>query len=145
MMLDEMMQDLLLWYPNETGGVLMGYWSSNEAIITGIIYGGPSAIRAKMSFIPDHTYQKISIAEWYKKSERTETYLGDWHTHPNANAYLSIIDKQTFRKIANYKQARLTNPIMIVLGTRPNEIKAWVYKKSNIFFNSFVIARLKIF
>lgn len=97
--LEMIMDEMNKWYPNETGGVLIGYWNENQPVITQLIDGGPNAVRSKTSFIPDHKYQVDVISKIYKSSNRIETYLGDWHTHPDAKAYLSSTDKKTFNLI----------------------------------------------
>ena len=132
--------------PLETGGILMGYWGgNNEVIITSVIGPGPKAIHLKRSFIPDNEYHIQEISKHYSSSGRTETYLGDWHTHPKASAYLSNRDKDTLVAIANYKQARLQKPLMMILGTRPFGLKAWIrtYEKY-IFYNRSTISECKI-
>lgn len=114
--------------PFETGGVLIGYWGNEwEAVVTEVIGPGPKAIHKKYSFVPDHKYHEREIREAYVKTGRTETYLGDWHTHPKTNAYLSNQDKSTIYKIADYKEARLEKPLMMILGTQPFGLSAWVY------------------
>jgi integrative and conjugative element protein (TIGR02256 family) len=142
--LEMIMDEMNKWYPNETGGVLIGYWNENQAVITHLIDGGPNAVRSKTSFIPNHKYQVDEISKIYKISNRTETYLGDWHTHPDVKAYLSNTDKKTFNKIARYKPARLSMPLMIIVGTKPLELKVWghefhrFFKTQNIELNFIV-------
>lgn len=117
------------WYPKETGGVLMGYWANDhEVVISGIVGPGPNALHTYNSFIPDDTYHISEIARLYTESKGEQTYLGDWHTHPNAEAYLSERDRKTLRKIADYKPARLKRPLMLVFGTEPMEIKSWLHE-----------------
>ena len=104
--------------PCETGGILMGYWgSAGEAVVTTIIGPGPKAVHKRTSFVPDYEYDKKEIGRHYEQSGFTETYLGDWHTHPYAAAYLSEQDKKTLKKIADFEPARLVKPLMMILGT----------------------------
>jgi integrative and conjugative element protein (TIGR02256 family) len=123
--LETIKEDLHKWYPVETGGVLMGYWNGDEVVISQIIDGGPKASRTRKSFNPDHDYQLEEISRIYKLSGRTETYLGDWHTHPDAKAYLSNRDKKTLSNIAKHKAARQPMPLMMIFGTNPAEIRIW--------------------
>ena len=121
------------FFPTETGGVLIGYWGNhNEVVITDMIDAGPTAIHEEMSFIPDHEYQLRKIEALYFATERTERYLGDWHSHPNAEPYLSEKDKATLKKIAAYKEARLQKPLMLVIGTNPPEIGIWFHHYKTI-------------
>src|SRR3546814_7748917 len=48
---------------------------------------------------------------------RSETYLGDWHTHPGATvANPSRTDRSTARRIANAAEARAPNPVTLILA-----------------------------
>lgn len=108
--------------PNETGGVLIGYWATEfrEAVITDLVGPGPQAIHKRTSFSPDGTFHTQQIARQYRDSNRAHTYLGDWHTHPNsANGIPSWKDKRTLRRISAYAPARAPVPIMGILTEKP--------------------------
>jgi integrative and conjugative element protein (TIGR02256 family) len=129
--------------PQETGGSLLGYWSSqwNEVVITHATGPGPGAIHELFSFVPDDVYQEEAIAIHYEESGRLHTYLGDWHTHPDQNDIaLSRTDRLTLRKIANYPAARMDRPIMLVLGGSDWKLKIWRYEPT---FLSRVRIRIK--
>ncbi len=112
-----------LHYPMETGGVFMGYWSdSRTAVVTKLIGPGPLALHETHNFEPDQDWQIEEIARHYKYSGRRETYLGDWHTHPDITvAKLSGTDKRVLRKIINTPEARTPNPIMALLCGKPDK------------------------
>lgn len=121
-------------YPRETGGVLIGYWSKpyTEVVITEMIGPGPCALHKRSCFSPDASYQDLEIARVYHESGRLHTYLGDWHTHPDASPYLSRIDRQTLRRISDYTPARAPVPLMGVLGFgTPWSFQVWGYVPSN--------------
>jgi integrative and conjugative element protein (TIGR02256 family) len=117
--------------PNETGGILLGYWSvsSNAAVVTNVLGPGPAADHRPMSFSPDADFQVGEIARVFNASGGVQTYLGDWHTHPNGRAYLSGRDIATLRTIAEYPEADLPFPLMCVVGlcSRRPEIAIWQY------------------
>lgn len=122
-------------YPQETGGVLMGYVAeNNEIMITDIINSGPKGRHELCLFCPDYNYQEKRVASVYNKSRRVITYLGDWHTHPNGNSILSKKDKNVLYNIADFPQARLKCPVMIVLSGSKKiwGIKAWLLKERRI-------------
>jgi integrative and conjugative element protein (TIGR02256 family) len=119
------------FFPKETGGVLVGYWVSmpNEAVLTDVIGPGQKASHSFSSFLPDHDFQQSEIERLYQSSGRLHTYMGDWHTHPKQDAYLSPTDRSTLRKIALHKEARNASPLMAVLGNGPNwNLKVWRYE-----------------
>lgn len=117
--------------PLETGGVLVGYWTKpcDEAVVTHVTGPGPRAVHARHGFLPDDEFQEGEIARAYRESGRLHTYLGDWHTHPGADAYLSGRDKRTLRKVAVYPGARASIPLMAVFGGGPEwTLKVWRYE-----------------
>lgn len=126
-LLDFLEKEVKQTLPKETGGILMGYISFNDYIITHIIGPGPNAIHETNKFIPDHEYQCAEITKHFIRTIGRETYLGDWHSHPNATAYLSKQDITTLTHIAEFKEARIPNPIMLVFGTKPKKVKCWRY------------------
>lgn len=117
------------WMPNETGGILMGRKTDEKIYITDIIGPGPAGGHEIAKFIPDNDFHEAEIAKIYRESKGAKAYLGDWHSHPLSSSYLSSLDKQTLRHIANFKAARLPEPLMLVIGTFPLQIKVWQYKR----------------
>jgi integrative and conjugative element protein (TIGR02256 family) len=118
------------YYPLETGGALMGYWHDDgTAVVTASIDPGPNAVRTRHNFEPDQEWQLKEIARRYYASGRRETYLGDWHTHPDASSgRLSFTDRRVLRRIINTPAARALKPLMIVFHGDENEWEAttWV-------------------
>ena len=107
--------------PNETGGVLMGYWSTNpeSVVVTNLVGPGPHAIHKADSFAPDHDFQDGEVARLYKESGRIVTYLGDWHSHPRGPLELSLTDRITQLRIAAHRKARAPRAIMGILAGGP--------------------------
>lgn len=104
-------------YPLETGGVLVGYWTSrfDQVVITNATGPGPRARHLRDSFVPDADYHEREIARYYEQSGQLHTYLGDWHTHPDRTATLSRRDHRTLGTIAACPSARAPAPIMAIL------------------------------
>lgn len=100
----------------ETGGVLMGWRSDVDVVVTHVIGPGPSARHEASSFCPDSEWQDAQIANLYEQSGRRLAYLGDWHTHPGGKAWPSRRDERTLRHIASTALARCPDPIMLILG-----------------------------
>lgn len=112
--------------PNETGGVLLGFWYRNDPVVTHVIGPGPKATHLRDAFRPDYGYHESEVARLYEISQRTLHYLGDWHTHPGAAAYLSERDKCAIRRIARTRAARAPRPLMLIFGWGPEwEPKVW--------------------
>lgn len=117
-------------FPDETGGVLMGYWSKSdkEVIITHVIGPGPNALHKPEQFNPDSDYQEMEIARAYEESGRLWSYLGDWHSHPTWHTGVSRLDRRTLRTIACDVSARTPLPIMAILGKADSwTLQVWGY------------------
>lgn len=102
--------------PLETGGVLLGWRTSEHICVTSIVGPGPAADHARTSFTPDANWQTEQIAQLYAGSGRRLAYLGDWHTHPGAAPTPSARDRRTLHAISRHPPARCPQPIMIILG-----------------------------
>lgn len=125
------LREAALFYPRETGGTFMGYWSptDQEVVITRLIPAGPRAFHSRTAFEPDQKWQLTEIARHYRASGRREGYLGDWHSHPGAGSgNLSRTDRSVLRRIIRTPEARTSRPISIVVwgGPRRWETSAWV-------------------
>lgn len=109
-------------YPNETGGVLIGYVADNaQPVIVAAIGPGPNAHHSPNRFQPDHAWQCAQLEEIYNNSDGLHTYLGDWHTHPNSSPNMSWLDRRTIRAIAKHSPAMCTHPLMLIGGGSPDK------------------------
>ncbi|MCE5311437.1 MAG: Mov34/MPN/PAD-1 family protein [Acidobacteriales bacterium] len=117
-------------FPVESGGVLIGYWAKQQVIIVAATAPGPDAHHTSARYVPDQAHDEQQVAQAYNASRRRYIYLGDWHTHPNQDPYLSEDDCRTLAHIAAHGPARATVPIMIVLGGGPSDwyAKVWRYR-----------------
>jgi integrative and conjugative element protein (TIGR02256 family) len=119
-------------YPNETGGVIVGYRAKlDEYVVTAVSGPGPRAVHAARKFNPDHDFQVDWLARRYAASNRVETYLGDWHTHPNATtAEPSWTDRRAAAAIADCPDARAAIPIMVIANGRAGDwrLHAWTFE-----------------
>lgn len=118
--------------PRETGGILFGYWAAplEEAVVTDSIGPGPRARHDEDFFQPDAAYQEKQMARLYENSRRRFAYLGDWHSHPKGEAYMSRMDRNTGRRIARHRPARAPYPLMAVLANSEQwSIRVWRYRR----------------
>ncbi|MBV1718262.1 MAG: Mov34/MPN/PAD-1 family protein [Desulfarculus sp.] len=113
-----MKEDGAHWFPKETGGILVGYWSADkkEVVVTNIISAGPNAHHGRVIFKPDHEYQQQELDRILNFGAEPLFYLGDWHTHPNGKLKLSILDMITLWRIARNPEAYAPTPVMLVLA-----------------------------
>lgn len=134
--------------PNETGGVLMGYWpSENTVVITHIIGPGSNARHTRYAFYPDLDFHEREIKRVYIESERISTYLGDWHTHPHGGNGTSQRDRKTLLNIACAPEARAPKPLMAILSIRPDcALAIWHWEGKHFLWHSRVsVSELIVF
>lgn len=119
--IETLLKEVTLRFPNETGGVLLGYWSESPLapVITKAVGPGPNAQHSEKRFFPDHRFHELEVARLWE-SDRHLHYLGDWHSHPGAPGTLSDLDISTLRFISASRQARAPRPLMLILGDGPN-------------------------
>lgn len=122
-----------LFYPVETGGVLLGWRDGGDRIITGLVGPGPNALHGRYTFLPDHAWQIARIREAFDASLGDLDYLGDWHTHPDGLAEMSNMDCKTLSRI----ERRVKSPLMMIAaGSGKNwTINGWSGFRSSFFAN----------
>lgn len=122
---EDMLNEASARSPLETGGVLLGYiapaTAPEEVMVEAVIGPGPHSRHFKRRFEPDNAWQTREIAARYEASGRITTYLGDWHTHPGGVPLPSRRDQKTARTIARTKSARMAHPLMLILGSNPDD------------------------
>ncbi len=147
-LLEHIMVEADGFFPKETGGSLIGYYTQEQTVIvvTDIIDAGPKAKHAGNSFTPDYSYQEKRIAELYECSGRLYSYLGDWHSHPDGNSSLSYKDETVLKNISIHVPARAPCPIMLILGGVRGKwnMKVWQMKNSKIYAVSIVFSKQDI-
>ena len=116
--------------PRETGGMLAGYATDKAVVVTQVIHGGPHAIRKPGRFEPDGAWQQQKLERIYSNSGRIETYLGDWHSHPQGVAEPSHRDRKTAALVARDPHARCRNPVTLLVASSSRgvwEMAAFLY------------------
>ena len=117
-------------FPLETGGILMGNIVADDVVnITAIVGPGPTARHSRTSFVPDYQYQIEEVAKLYHSSEGINTYLGDWHSHPDGNRFLSHQDRMALQSIACSNKARCSSPLMMIISGKARfHIQVWQWR-----------------
>jgi integrative and conjugative element protein (TIGR02256 family) len=119
-------------YPDESGGVLLGYRDTNNGRLIQVLEQvgpGPKAVHRAHRFEPDTAWQEMRIASAYKKSGRTAAYLGDWHSHPRGSSTPSALDRATARAIARCPEARAPHPLIVILFGEPRNWRPTAYRR----------------
>ena len=120
-------------YPNESGGFLVGNYSSDmkRAVVKEMIIP-EKFISTPVSFQRDTVgMNKV----WEDLFNNGLIYLGEWHSHPNGTAFYSNTDKRALINIAESDSVTIANPIMVIFSLNEDEIKeirAYYYRKGEI-------------
>lgn len=103
-------------YPNEYGGFLVGYYSSNRKSLTITDFIKPTKYKSHQ-FIFERSAEGIEkkLNELFN-SKNKQYYVGEWHTHPNGSTMYSNTDLNAMINIANSDYIRITNPILLIIS-----------------------------
>ncbi|MDY3618786.1 Mov34/MPN/PAD-1 family protein [Agathobaculum sp.] len=113
--LDEMHEMCIRSGAMETGGILIGHYSSNNnwAIIARATEPPKGSRHFPVKFVRSSaTTKKLLDNEW----KQGQYYLGEWHYHPNASPKPSKIDYQTIVNLSRDSKLHCPEPVMIVVG-----------------------------
>lgn len=116
-------------FPQETGGVLVGYVADGQQpVVVAVIGPGPAAVHQRNRFQPDHQWQCEQLDDLYERSSGRLVYLGDWHTHPDGSPQMSWLDRRTIRAIARHSPAQCAQPLMLIGGGSPEHWLWWGHR-----------------
>ncbi|MBD7969564.1 Mov34/MPN/PAD-1 family protein [Paenibacillus gallinarum] len=104
----------------ESGGILIGRILNCESHIVVDDASEPmkSDVQTRYRFIRKSVGHQEFFNEHWENSEGRCYYLGEWHTHPEANPTPSIIDKQEWGKLL-YESIQDQNQLyFIIVGTK---------------------------
>lgn len=102
----------------EAGGVLLGLRRGVHLHIVGFTPPQARDIRTRFSFHRSaHGHQELARRAW-KESGGYVDYVGEWHTHPEAQPTPSVIDLQEWRLICAYPSQK----VFVIVGT----VSTWV-------------------
>jgi integrative and conjugative element protein (TIGR02256 family) len=136
---DDLLKNLIeisnMHYPNEFGGLLIGYYSEDNKHlnITDTIL--PKSFTAsKYSFERSTRGLEKNLANYYNENPR-KIYVGEWHTHPNNSPIPSSTDISAINTIINNPNACIANPVLLIIG----------YSKMHVDFGFYVWFDNKLF
>lgn len=133
-LLDKCLDEASRTFPLESGGILMGQWLRPDLWQVDYVIGpGPQAHHERFRFSPDPDWQHDRIAERFRATGGRSTYLGDWHSHPNArHGRLSYTDKLAAQTILRSPQSQCERLLMMLVWGYPSSWKtsAWACETS---------------
>lgn len=117
---------------NETGGILIGYYSEDQNVaIISRVTGPPKDSKHGKFFFRRGINGLMSIIN--KEWSLGQYYLGEWHFHPNSSSTPSIVDNIQMKKFLINKSLKCPEPILLIVGGNQHngwELSVHVYTKN---------------
>ncbi len=103
------------FYPLETGGVIIGHYSSDLkwATVTRIIGPQRHSKHNRSSFFrSNYGIKSVLEEEWTLGNY----YLGEWHYHPNFSPSPSLTDIRQMRAFSQNSKLNCPQPVLLIIG-----------------------------
>lgn len=113
----------LLSRSKEAGGQLFARFAGNTIWIERATGPRPSDQRGFTIFVPNRLAERREIKRLFKKGLH---YVGDWHTHPEAQPHPSQIDIESVCDMFQKSRHELAHFVMVVVGSDPFVIGLYV-------------------
>ena len=114
------------YYPNEFGGVFIGYKSNNSYIITNILIPDQYE-NGKTIFVRHPGTLNQRLNEIYKMTGGKIGYIGEWHSHPDGPTTPSITDLNAMKEIAKDKKINIVKPLLMIAGVEKQSFNKSLY------------------
>ena len=88
------------YLPNETGGFLIGRRRGPHIEITGLTEQGWNDLATPISFERSDPSHRNRVLTAWQSSQRFDSLVGDWHSHPHGLPDSSSIDRSAWRTLA---------------------------------------------
>src|SRR5699024_11897602 len=79
----------------ETGGIMIGFRTTEALIVTEVTGPGPAAVHQPLSIRFDEKYCERKARQLQNPTKKIN-YIGDWHSHPFSKLKPSKVDKRSF-------------------------------------------------
>jgi|SRR5690625_2769525 len=108
--------------PNETGGILIGRYSQDlrTVTLTKALEPPSDSVAGPITFQRGvNGLQEILAETWIRDGHY---YVGEWHSHPHANASPSPTDDKQMQRIAKSTNYQCPEPVLVILGNSMKDI-----------------------
>lgn len=101
------------WLSRETGGQIFGRFNADHVLIERATETRGRSRRTRFGFWPDRKAEQADIDALFAAGLH---YLGDWHTHPEAEPTPSTTDKQKISAVYRNSRHELQVMFMVIIG-----------------------------
>jgi integrative and conjugative element protein (TIGR02256 family) len=106
--------ELLKHYPKEFGGVFVGFKKVGLTVIEDILIPDDFE-NGKTVFVRHPGTLNDRLESIFKETNGKTTYIGEWHSHPNAAATPSSTDEKAMKEIAENIKIGNLNPVLMIV------------------------------
>lgn len=114
-------------YPNEFGGVLVGYYSNDKRTVNIIESILPTDFKSTRTSFERGVEGLEEALEGYYDQDRPLIYVGEWHTHPDNSPIPSATDISAINTIINNKNTSIANPVLLIIGCSKSSVTFGFY------------------
>nr|WP_314494240.1 Mov34/MPN/PAD-1 family protein [uncultured Chryseobacterium sp.] len=103
-------------YPNEFGGLLIGYYNNDNEnlMISDIIL--PNIFKSTPVFFERQTEDLHEKLDEFYKNDPSMFYVGEWHSHPNGGTQPSQRDIKAMIQIHENSKVAIEKPILGIMS-----------------------------
>ncbi len=127
-------EELKKYYPNEFGGVFIGFKNENVIFISDVLIPDKFEI-GKTIFVRHPGSLNDQLVSIFEKSNGKIIYIGEWHSHPDSPAKPSTTDNIAIAEIAANKTINNDSPIMMIaeVSERNFHPEFYIYKNKKLY------------
>jgi integrative and conjugative element protein (TIGR02256 family) len=104
----------------ETGGALIGYEEGEKVHVVEVTDAGPNALETPTRFLYDPEYINSRLREAAVRLGERGQYVGEWHSHLEADPRPSALDVHSFTSLAECPLILTNEPAMVIMGLDPS-------------------------
>jgi integrative and conjugative element protein (TIGR02256 family) len=124
-----MIIELMSFFPQEYGGILVGVRNPTNTIVVDYILPLKSH-STKSKFVRFNNGLNEQLAELYEISNGQIEYLGEWHSHPNGNIKYSKDDENAMFQIADDSNVNFSQPFLLIFSINKKDSDLCIYRVS---------------
>lgn len=118
--------------PNETGGILVGYFENGVLYITCASDSGPQSTESPFLFSRDVDYCQDFLDRIETASLQKIQYVGEWHSHPQSTHIPSQTDIKSLKDIASQHHYAVKEAVSIIIS-KDNELGVTIHQNVGSF------------